>query len=279
MAKRILSADAALVAHAQVSLGNAGNAGSHGNSENSVRTEKNTLLETVQAHWAQSQQLHSGALLFDWEDQRALFEEIAFVNRTQSRLDEVAVKIAPVLLRIVLTVKEHLPSPKEQRAFLLEHLELDFRRISELCIVADSYALLDPDNRQAGEREIVRYGWSKALKLAHVPNARERRDIWEAACNGKPVASYRAVLEEIRRFRERKLIGPPAPASQVQAHLGAARETFSRFSGLAARLNSRQEVQDALKELGAVRRELGRLNRVLQERLDTVEAEALAANT
>ena len=79
-----------------------------------------------------------------------------------------------------------------------DHLNLDFRRVSELCIVADSYRLLDSGQRRQGEREIATYGWSKALKLAHVRNPEDRRQVWESACGGGGSASYRAVLESIR---------------------------------------------------------------------------------
>lgn len=284
MAKRILSADGALVAHSQVPLANSAPHGRTGPPGFSVRTEsrgaetRGGMMEAIQARWVEAQQIGSGAMLFDWDDRGALLREIAFVNKAQARLDEAAVKIAPTLLRIVLTVKQNLPGPKAQRNFLAEHLELDFRRISELCIVADSYHLLEPSKRQAGEREIAKYGWSKALKLAYVRGAEERRAIWERACQGRPVAPYRAILEEIGRFRERKLIGPPAELSAVHSRLGSAEQLFSAFAGLAHRLESREEVEDALRGLGKVRRELGKLQRALRDQLVTVEVDTMAAN-
>src|SRR5262249_16353186 len=115
----------------------------------------------------------------------------------------------PSILRIVLTVKENVPDPKAQRTFLGEHLQVDFRRVSELCIVADSYNLLDPQHRLLGAREIERYGWSIALKLSAVRDLHDRPDLWQRACAGRPRAAYRDVLEEIRRYRERKLIAAP----------------------------------------------------------------------
>ncbi len=267
MAKRILSADSALMPGAQPALAS------------SVRTEqRGDFLKTLEKHWQDTLSSEERSPLFDWEDQRAMREEIDFVNSAQATLDEAAVKLAPSLLRIVLTVKANIASPADQRAFLAEHLKLDFRRISELCIVADSYGLLDEDYRRKGEREISKYGWSNALKLAYVRDPYDRRDIWERACNGRPAAGYRAVLEEMRRFRGRKLIGPPAGREELEARLGAARKLFSHFSGAANQLSSRDGLRQALTGLDELQKELNLLKRALRERFETVEVEELAAS-
>jgi hypothetical protein len=221
----------------------------------------------------------AGVDLFDWRDRSALMAEIDLVNRAQSVLDEAAVKIAPSLLRIVLTVKENLPDPKAQRAFLAEHLQLDFRRVSELCIVADSYALLDPRHRTLGAREIERYGWSIALKLAHVRDAHERADLWQRACAGRLRAAYRDVLEEIRRFRERKLIGPPAsPLANLPERMGSVRAAFTHFDALTRRLRGPQDYHDAMATVEKLRRELGRIQRTLRDQMEAEEHRALAGS-
>lgn len=266
MAKRILSAESALVTRAQTSLAD------------SVRTEsRRDFLANLQHRWEKTLSLQSREILFDWEDQATLRAEMTFINETQSKLDEAATRIAPSLLRIVLTVKSNIIDPKAQRAYLAEHLSLDFRRISELCIVADSYALLDPEFRQSGEREIAKYGWSKALKLAYVREERERLEIWERACAGNPTASYRAVLEEIRHFRERKLIAPPAQQGEIDTRMGAAREMFTNLSEAADKLNTREDYQQALQSLESVRKELGGLKKILRDRMEILDIEALAA--
>ena len=192
------------------------------------------------------------------------------------------VKIAPSVLRIVLTVKANVPDAAGQRAFLAEHLTLDFRRLSELCIVADSYGLLDLTARMEGEKEIARYGWSKALKLAHVPDPLERREIWRRACAGSETASYRAVLEEIRRFRERKQIGPPlrmgaaggfSAAFDVVPTLTSARLAFAHLDRPLRHDHSRDTCADALDQVNRLRRDLETLKRALQERLDLMPLE------
>lgn len=267
MAKRILSADAALMPNAQASL------------SPSVRTEhKGDFMRSLSEKWSAAMQGGGASVLFDWEDQRGLRSEIEFVNGAQSTLDEAAVKLAPSLLRIVLTVKANLPTPAAQRAYLAEHLRLDFRRISELCIVADSYGLVDADYRKKGEHEISRYGWSNALKLAYVRDPYERGEIWERACGGRPNASYRAVLEEIRRFRERKLIAPPVPREELSNRLVSARQHFTRFASAADRLDSREELQNALGELERLQKELTRVKAALKDQTELVEMEALAAS-
>jgi hypothetical protein len=267
MAKRILSADSALMPTTQISLAP------------SVRTETHGgFLARLQERWSSALSLPGGGLLFDWEDKRALMGEIEFINGAQAAVDEAAVKLAPSMLRVVLTVKSNLPTPAEQRAFLAEHMRMDFRRISELCIVADSYGLLDADCRREGERELQKYGWSNALKLAYVRDPHDRRDIWERACGGKPTASYRAVLQEIRHFRERKLIAPPAPAEEIEERLGAVRKLFSTFNGAAKHLHSREEIREALQELERVQRELGQLKRALKDQFEAAEVEDLAAS-
>jgi hypothetical protein len=222
----------------------------------------------------------SPVALFDWHDRTALLAEVDLINRAQAVLDEAAVKIAPCLLRIVLTVKANLPEAKAQRAFLGEHLQLDFRRISELCIVAESYGLLDPRQRDSGAREIERYGWSAALKLAYVRSPRDRQDLWERACAGRPRAGYRDVLEQIQLFRERKLLAAPAhpelERKDLVRRLNAAQEHVSRLAALAPRLRSRMDYQNALELLETVTRELAPLKRALQDRLEAEEHAALA---
>ena len=265
MAKRILSADSALMPNAQASL------------SPSVRTEhKGDFMKSLAEKWSAAMAGETPSLLFDWEDQRGLRNEIEFINSAQATLDEAAVKLAPSLLRIVLTVKANLGDPAQQRAYLAEHLRLDFRRISELCIVADSYGLLDADYRKKGEHEIANYGWSNALKLAYVRDPYERREIWERACAGKPAASYRAVLEEIRRFRERKQIAAPVPREELSSRLVNARKLFTRFASAADRLDSREEVDKALGELEQLQKELTRVRNALKDQAEVVEIEEMA---
>ncbi len=267
MARRILSADDLLVPRRQTSL------------DPSVRTEApDWIARELHDRWS-SPAPSTRQALFDWQDQSALLAEIELVNRAQKVLDEASLKIAPSVLRIVLTVKKHIPDGTEQRAFLAEHLDLDFRRISELCIVAESYGLLAPERRHEGMREILTYGWSKALKLAHVPAAQDRHHIWEQASGGRNTASYRAVLEEIRRFRERKLLQAPPRQEHLETRLGAARDSFSKFTRATNELSSRDDYETALKELGQVQRELNRIKRALREELDQVQWEELAAAT
>jgi len=266
MAKRILSADSALVANTQISLGN------------SVRTEKRgDFFSDLEKRWRDSLAPGADNLLYDWEDQGEMLREIEFVNSVQAKMDEAAIRIAPTLLRIVLTVREHLPTPKEQRSYLAKHLELDFRRISELCIVADSYGLLLSDTPQQGEREITRYGWSKALKLAYVREPADRAMIWENACGGRPSASYRAVLEEIKRFRERKLISPPVPRAEVDQRLASIAEHYMELKGASVQLIQPEDYRLTMRQVDAMRRELGRLKRALQDQIESAETEAMAA--
>ena len=267
MAKRILSADSALMPNVQVSL------------TPSVRTEsRGDFMKSLEAKWASAMSGEASSVLFDWQNQRDLQNEIDFINRAQTTLDEAAVKLAPSLLRVVLTVKAHLPATAEQRAYLAEHLKLDFRRISELCIVADSYGLLDGDYRRKGESEIAKYGWSSALKLAYVRDPYERREIWERACAGKPGASYRAVMEEIRRFRERKLIAAPVPREELNTRLVNARNLFTRFASAADRLDSTDALNKALGELEQLQKELARVRSALQDQTEVVEMEQMAAS-
>ncbi len=267
MARRILSADTALRPLAQVSLQNSRPAAS-----------REILWQAIQDHWSQALPAQEDHLIFDWNDRQALMAEIDFVNRSQIALDEAAVKIAPSLLRIVLTVKRHVPNPKEQRAFLADHLELDFRRISELCIVADSYGLLDNSRRRDGEREIDRYGWSKALKLAYVRDPLERQGIWERARGNKRAASYRAVLEEIRRFRERKLIASPPPQTDIASRLDSIREKITAIHAVAGQLTTREDFQEALQGLQQLSRDLSQIKRALKEQMVAAEMEELAAS-
>lgn len=268
MARRILSADDLLVPRRQASL------------KSSVRTEASDwIARELHERWSAPAPVPSRQLLFDWSDRAQLMAEIELVNQAQRVLDEASLKIAPSVLRIVLTVKKHLPEPSEQRAFLADHLDLDFRRISELCIVADSYGLLDANHRQDGLKEILRYGWSKSLKLAHVPDPVERQIIWQQACGGASTASYRAVLEEIRRFRERKLLNAPPAADPLEERLDAARERFTTFSAATRELNTRDDYASALRELGQVQRELTRLKRTMREQMDSLQWDEMAAAT
>ena len=265
MARRILSADAALVPQPQNSL------------DVSVRTETDTLPLSIRSRWIDRGSYRAAATIFDWEDRTQLMQEIAFVNRAQDFLDEAAIKIAPSVLRIVLTVKQNLADAPSQREFLREHLALDFRRISELCITAESYRLTDSDHAAEGEKEISRYGWSKALKLAHVRDANDRRDIWRRACGKRKTASYRAVLEEIRRFRGRKLISPAPQDWPMGDRLSAARSAFANLDGMSKKLHTRHACQDALRELGRVQKELVACKRALNERIESLTHEEMAA--
>jgi hypothetical protein len=286
MARRILSADSALMPQSQVSL----NSGmpvpvglpiaSNGMRGGDVRPH---LLAELQQRWTQpgGPVSDSGAPLFDWRDRGALMAEIDLVNRAQAILDEAAVKLAPSLLRIVLTVKANLPEVKAQRQFLAEHVQLDFRRISELCIVADSYGLVDPRARDAGAAEIERYGWSSALKLAYVRDPSERRAVWERACAGRPHAAYRDVLEQIQLFRERKLIAAPAPRDverrELVRRMSEAQAHVTRLAALTPRLRSPSDYRGALELLETVQKELATVRRTFQEHLEAEEPVAMAA--
>ena len=265
MARRILPADAALTPQTQSSL------------EQPRRPEvTDGMLARLEARW---RELHKHTEPFDWDDREALMAEIDFVNSAQAVLDEAAVKIAPSVLRIALTVQRNIPDQKAQRAFLEEHLNLDFRRVSELCIVARSYMLLDPDpaRREAGAAEIDRYGWSKALKLAHVPDPADRAQIWDNARGDAPSASYRAVLEELRRFRERKLVNAPDDPDRFETRVESTRRLLGQLTQRLAHLDSRDDYAGALDELQRTQRELNRLKKALQEQLSDADVEALAA--
>ena len=264
MARRILSADTALTPQAQNPL------------EVSVRTEtESSLAMAIRSRWIDRARI--GPAEFDWQDRGALMEEIAFVNRAQEFLDEATMKIAPSVLRIVLTVKANLAEPVAQREFLADHLALDFRRISELCILADSYRLLDAKHGVAGEREIARYGWSKALKLAHVREAADRKEIWGRARGNRNAASYRAVLEEIRRFRERKQVLPFPREWPLDERWQAARTAFASLENLEQRLTTSEGCAQALDDLKRVEKELDSLKRVIRGRIDTLSHEEMAA--
>ena len=282
MARRMLSADAALMPQSQVSL-----------TAPPVATRAEIrphLFSELQLRWSGVNAPGAGGTpqgadtvpLFDWHDRSALMAEIDLMNRAQAVLDEAAVKIAPCLLRIVLTVKAHVPDPKDQRAFLGEHLQLDFRRISELCIVAESYGLLDPRGRESGAREIERYGWSNALKLAHVRDARDREHLWERACAGRPRAGYRDVLEQIQLYRERKLIGPTSVQSlerkELVKRIGEAKEHVAELASIAPRLRSRLDYEHALELLESVQKELASVHRAFRERLDAEDHASLAGH-
>lgn len=294
MARRILSADAVLTPPAQSSLqggpgpirssskqntlGNTLQHAPRNPEQNSVRTEKPSggLVSGLESRWHLFRP-SEGKVLFDWEDRSELYTEIEFVNRVRERLDEAAVKIAPSILRIVLTVKANVEGAKAQRAFLAEHVDWDFRRISELCIVAESFGLLEAERRAQGEQELRRYGWSNALKLAYVPDPRERADIWDRARGSSEKASYRAVLEEISRFRERKLLTPSLPMEKLGARIASARGHFDSLKTLSADLSTPENCRLALKELTQTQRELSGLKRALKERMDAAETEALAS--
>lgn len=265
MAKQILSAEGALAPQTQTSL------------QPSVRTEnRGNFLQTLNLRWAETQNLRSSEVLFNWDDRTALMDEIDFVNQVRERLDETALKIAPSMLRIVLTVKAHIEDPAEQRAFLSHHVDWDFRRISELCITADSYRLLDPETRQHGESEIRRFGWSNALKLSYVRDPADREDIWRRACGGGEKASYRSVLEEMRRFRDRKLITPPAPEEELDTRLATVREGLKLLNELPGDLHDSANLKAALSQVGQVQKDLNMLKRVIKERLEARDTESLA---
>ena len=274
MARRILSAESALLPQAQPSLVG-------GNPRSGVYTEAPTggrggLFAWLQERWSHLLSLGAGDVLFDWDDRGALMQEIAFVNQARERLDEAAVRLSPAMLRIVLTVKAHLSDPAAQRAFLAQHLEWDLRRVSELCIVADRYGLLDPARRDEGRRELADYGWSGGLKLAALPTPEARREVWERACAGKGAAPYRALLEELKRYRERRLIAPPASVNDVGSRLGAVSHSIEALSAAAHNLSSPQHYRDALARVGEAQRELRRLRRALLDRLDAHEVESYA---
>lgn len=287
MARRILSADSALLPQSQPSLASP---------EAVTRTEgRPAVYSELQHRWSDmhappptvpredgERPLVPAVALFDWEERGALMAEIDLVNRAQTLLDEAAVKIAPCLLRIVLTVKANLPDPKVQRDFLAEHLELDFRRISELCIVAESYGLLDPRLREDGAREIEQYGWSSAMKLAYVRDAQDRRHLWERACAGRPHAGYRDVLEQIQRYRERKLIAA-AGAREVERkelvrRAAEAKAHVSELAAMAPRLRSRGDYEHALELLETVQKELATLRRAFQDRIEAHEHAHMAGH-
>jgi len=276
MARRILSADAALLPQSQVSLSAPAVLG------RSVEL-KPQLFAELQTRWNGMQASAAGTPpLFDWQDQTALRAEMDLINRAQAVLDEAAVKIAPCLLRIVLTVKAHVPDPKAQRSFLAEHLQLDFRRISELCIVAESFGLLDARRRESGSREIERYGWSSALKLASVRDARDREALWQRACAGRPRAAYRDVLEQLQLFRERKLI-PASGAHDLERkelvkRVATAKEHVTELAAIAPRLRSRLDYEYAIELLDAAQKDLTALRRAFQDRLELQEHATLAGH-
>ena len=245
----------------------------------SVRTEtRGAFLQNLNLHWAETQNLRASDVLFDWEDRTSMMDEIDFINQVREKMDETAVKIAPSMLRVVLTVKANLSDPREQRAFLAQHVDWDFRRISELCIVAESYRLLEPESRTHGEGEIRRYGWSNALKLGYVRDPADREDIWNRAKNGSDKASYRTVLEEIRRYRDRKLISPPAPEAELDSQLSSVRHSFNALDALSGRLDSPESLGEAMKQVGAMQKDLSQLKRVIKDRLQSLDTERLAEN-
>ena len=267
MARRILSADSVLQPQSQNSL------------TSLTTTEvRSGFMQELQTRWQEMREMGLDQVLYDWQDQRSLMREIQWVNQAREKLDEAFLKVAPAMLRIVMTVKQNLDDPAEQRAFLNQHLDWDLRRVSELCIAADSYGLLEPGHRKGGEEEIRLYGWSNALKLAYIRDAGQRREIWENARAGKPRASYRALLEEMRRFRERKLVGPPAPARVIGEQLFAARQGFDQLDALATSLGRAEAVADALTKVGTVQKNLNQLRKALKERLKSIEVEDMAAN-
>ncbi|MDH4120136.1 MAG: hypothetical protein OEV94_00305 [Deltaproteobacteria bacterium] len=260
MARKIQSADNLLMPQAQRSL-----------ESTSVRTEvPRSVMQMISQRWSSPLPASPSQLLFDWNNREALEDEIRFVNTAQAYLEEGAVKIAPSVLRIVLTVKANLADPADQRAFLADQLEMDFRRASELCILAESYALLDPHHRMDGMREIETYGWSKALKLSAVRDPRERADIWKRAKGRDDSASYRAVLEELRRFRERKLLppAPPEPAKEgVQSLWNKTRGSLDVLNVAVTHLESKKECKSALDNLSRLQQELNQIKKAIQEKM------------
>jgi hypothetical protein len=126
-------------------------------------------------------------------------------------------------------------------------------------------------------REIERYGWSKALKLAHVRDPAERHAIWERAAQATGGASYRAVLAEIGRFRERKLIAAPETPPRLDHIVHDAQARFAAFSRTAAHLRTRDQVQVAIEELSDLQRDLTRLRRALRDRLQDEQVAEMGA--
>ena len=265
MARRILSAESALLTTPQFSL------------ESSVRTEsEGGWLNTLDTHYGNSATLSDKQVLFDWGERSGLMREIELINLVQDKLDSAALRVAPSILRVVLTVQANIPRAKDQREFLLAHLNLDFRRISELCIVAESYGLLSPQRRARGEAEIQEYGWSKALKLAAIRNPAHRRELWEQARGAKGMASYRSVLAVIKQYREQKVIEAAPGEIGEEISLDSLANHFDALRGAAAGLSTKGEVLTALRSLEDMQKSAAKLKRMLKNRLQLVEAEQLA---
>ena len=85
------------------------------------------------------------------------------------------------------------------------------------------------------------------------------------------------LMEEIKRFRERKLVSLPSPLEEVGAQIASARGHFDSLGTLSADLSTPDNCRLALKELARTQRELSVLRRALKERMDAAETEALAA--
>ncbi len=207
--------------------------------------------------------------LFNWKNPDALMREVTFVNSVQEKMDEVVARIAPSMLRIVNTVRANLPSQKSQREWISKHLNWDFRRISELCIVASSYNLLNPHTRQQGAAEMQRYGWSSALKLAYIRTPAERGEIWRAACAGRPRASYRDVLNQINSLRNKPSLPQSASltSDDIDMRLNNIRTNMAGLGALTEQITDPQNTKAALQRVSTLQRELQHLKKALQGHL------------
>ena len=254
MARRILSAQSALRPSEQHSLEDGG---------------INSLALPSQ-DWNAALQLRPDQVLFNWDNNNDLMREVAFVNHAREKLDEAAVKIAPAMLRIVLTVKENVADAKSQRAWLAKHVDWDFRRISELCIVAESYGLLDSQRRLAGVAELQLYGWSNALKLAYVRNSEDRQRIWQIACNSAPRASYRRVLKVLQEYRSPQQLETPVSSPPTVNHLhesiAALRASWEALQKL-QHIQHPEQARLALQHVKLLEKKLPQLKRTLTQRL------------
>ena len=266
MARRILPAQNALNPLSQSSLQNPMAVGAA-----APENANSGVFGQLEVRWNTTLQ-QKGSPLFDWKDTTLLLQEVEFVNNVQEKMDEAAVRLAPSMLRIVSTIKANLSSPKAQRAWLAQHLNWDFRRISELCIVASSYGLLNPQTRQQGAVEMQRYGWSNALKLAYIRSPEERSEIWRRACAGRPRASYRDVLTQMEALRTTPLQSLPQTTSEfdpddLDLRLSNIRTNMASLGALADHITEPQNTRIALQRVDALQQELQALKKNLKNHL------------
>ncbi len=252
MARRILPAQSALRPPEQNSL-----AGGRPDSASSLQI------------WNKNLQLSPKEILFNWEESSELMDEVSYVNQGREKIDQAVIVLAPSMLRIVLTVKANLPNPKDQRDWLAKHVDWDFRRISELCIVAESYQLLNPQNRLTGEAELRRYGWSNALKLAYVRNPEARQQIWESACGDTPRASYRQVLKALHQYRSPLHLEAPVPDQNLHEGIAVLRASWEALQNLQHSPYQAPQTRLALEQVKSLEKKLPSLKRTLMERLKT----------